>query len=437
MTGFNDLPNEIVLELWHHVLPPDDIASFALVSKRIFALATPSLREHHRLKSKYAVLKSDGSKDGNMLAHLLKDILLYPYIAFYVKDIRICDWQTCWEDPTLFPFDDVGTHALHVPYPEQDMGLFRDNICKAGNLFPCEEDFWISLLESGHEDPILVLLLGLLPNLCALSLEDIPLRTRLPTAIHRIAETPISTSFSKLRVVELSSSISGQSDHIQPFLLLPSVEKVSCYDLGDYLLVPNVPNYRVASRSSNLTELMFDSCPAMANHLPVLLKGIKELKKFTYVAISETVKSSWIRSCLLNNCQHSLEYLKVEPESEFEISNYACELGSLRLFEKLKTLHIEHSLLLDPVNGAFAVADLLPTFIEAIHLNCHYHLRSEVISLMRLVRSLVNAKRTTLPNLKILKYHFFDFHAADMHLRNQFNGLCQLCGKNGICFTFE
>ena len=38
-SGFHDLPTEIVLELWHRGLLPDDIASFALVLKRIFALA--------------------------------------------------------------------------------------------------------------------------------------------------------------------------------------------------------------------------------------------------------------------------------------------------------------------------------------------------------------------------------------------------------------
>ena len=191
MTGFNDLPNEIVLELWHHVLLPDDVASFALVSKRIFALATPSLKEHHRLRSKYAVLENESSKDGSMLAPLLKDVLLYPYIAFYVKNICVCDWHTRWNEPVpgvpslLGPeLDDAENYTWHVPYPEQDMELFRDGIRKAGNLFPCKKYNWIKLLESGHEDPILALSLGLLPNLCALSLEDPPVLTHLFTAIH-------------------------------------------------------------------------------------------------------------------------------------------------------------------------------------------------------------------------------------------------------------
>ena len=214
------------------------------------------------------------------------------------------------------------------------------------------------------------------------------------------------------------------------------MEKISCYNLDDFRRF-GVPNYPIP-QDSKLTELTFDSCRGVANRIPMLLKGIKDLKKFTYVVVGETVNPSWIRSNLLDHCRHSLEYLKMESESEFESSNYMYKLGSLRLFEKLKTLHVEHSLLLDSDgNGAFDVAYLLPTSIEAINLNCHYHHPSEVFSLMRLVRSLVSAKRTRLPNLKILKYHFFDSHDADEYLRNQCNDLRQLCGKNGISLTFE
>ena len=446
MTGFNDLPNEIVLELWHHVLPPDNIASFALVSKRIFALAAASLKEHHRLKSKYAIFESDGSTDGSMLAHRLKDVLLYPYIAFYVKNIRICDWHTCWEDPiedsALFPeLDDVGNYTSHVPYPEQEMTLFKESIRKAENLFPRKEDVWIRLLENGHEDPILALLLSLLPNLCTLSLEDYPVRTRLFTAIHRIAETTPSTCFSKLKNVELSHSVPNPSNHIKPFLLLPSVEKISCYNLDDYLRTFGVPNSRVASQSSNLTELIFDSCRGMADYLSVLLKEIKELKKFSYVAAGDTVDAPWIRSNLLDHCRQSLEYLKMDSESDLEYSAYLGRLGSLRSFENLKILHVEHSLLVDPDacgSRAFDIAELLPTSIEVINLTCHYHYPSEVISLIRpFVRSLAIAKRTWLPNLKILKCYYFEFHNALEYLRNHCNDLCQLCGEEGISLTFQ
>ena len=42
-------------------------------------------------------------------------------------------------------------------------------------------------------------------------------------------------------------------------------------------------------------------------------------------------------------------------------------MGSLRLFENLKTLDVEHGLLVDlDAIGDFNIVDLLPTFIEAI-----------------------------------------------------------------------
>lgn len=226
------------------------------------------------------------------------------------------------------------------------------------------------------------------------------------------------------------------------------MEKISCYDLNEYTRTYDVPNYRVASQSSNLNELIFDSCRGMADCLPVLLKEIKELKKFSYVAAGETVNALWIRSNLLDHCRQSLEYLKMESESDIECSAYVGRLGSLRFFENLKILHVEHSLLVDPDaygTGTFDIAELLPTSIEVINLTCHCHHPSEIISLIRhFVRSLVIAKRTSLPNLKILKYYFkiskyyfFDFRNADEYLRNDCNDLCQLCGKDGISLTFQ
>ena len=186
----------------------------------------------------------------------------------------------------------------------------------------------------------------------------------------------------------------------------------------------------------------------MADCLLVLLKEIKELKKISYVAADETLSAAWIQSNLLDHCRQSLVYLKMESESDVGSSAYVGRLGSLRFFENLKILHVEHSLLVDPDacgTENFDMAELLPTSIEVINLTCHYHHPSEVISLIRqVVRSLVIAKRTWLPNLKILKYYFkiskyyfFDFRNADENLRNECNDLCQLCGKDGIFIIFS
>lgn len=440
MTGFNDLPNEFVLELWHHVLPPHDIASFALVSKRIFAFAAPFIREYHRMKSKYAVIHKNGGHNGSILAHLLKDVLLNPLVALYVQELHVYDWHTHWKNPSpAFPhrldsdFDDPGNFLWHVPYPEQDMDLFRDCIRKANCVLPSEVDMWIQLLESGHEDPILALLLSLLPNLCKLSLEHHPEGTFLFATIRRIAETAPSTWLLNLRCIYLSEEapgLDGGMSLVKPFLLLPSVEKISCYNLDSRENGHGIPDFRIAPRSSNVTELIIDSCGGIARCISVLLEGIKALKKITYVAGGPKVDAFWIQYALHHHCRHSLEYLLIKSGSTSQHSEYMGTIGSLRSFDNLKTLDIEHSLLVNPdVPGDLDIGDLLPASIEAIYMTIS---RSALFSLRESIRCLVTAKRTRLLKLKRLSYHLSDVFDVVEYKRVRLFDMYQLCEFSGI-----
>ncbi len=405
MTGFDDLPNDLVLELWHHVLPPDDIVSFALVSKRIFALAAPFLKEYHRLRSKYSVISNYTDYtgfDGIMLAHLLKDVLLDPHIAFYVEELRVSEWQTCWQDPALV--NPIRRHpekayVAHAPYPEQDMELFRNGIQKAEYMmFPTGTDDWIQLLETGHEEPIVALLLSLLPNLRRLLLEHPPVQTPLFTTICQMIETAVPISFSKLKSIELVDVFSCQKEGIslvKSFASLPSLEKIECYAYVGGDEGPDIPECLVSPRSSNVTELVFDSYSDTVTPISVLLEGIKVLKKFTYIGHGEVFNLSELRTVLLNHCRHSLEDLKILPFGDVG-SKPADTLGSLRLFENLKYLEVYNRILVNLDANGCNIADLLPASIEAIDLT---GLWSEEVGHIRpVIRSLVSAKRTELPN---------------------------------------
>ena len=442
MTGFDDLPNDLVLELWHHVLPPDDIVSFALVSKRIFALAAPFLKEYHRLRSKYSDFANYRGYDGIMLAHLLKDVLFDPHIAFYIEELRICTWQTSWADPVHgTPINrradvDPKTYVFHVPYPKQDMELFRNGIRNAEYMFPVGIDAWIQLLETGHEDPILALLLSLLPNLRRLRLEYPPAQSRLFTTIRRMIETAVPVSFSKLESIHL---VSGQNEGISlitSFASLPSLEKISCYTYISCDQGPDIPECLVSPRSSNVTELVFDSYSDTATPIFVLLEGIKVLKKFTYVGHHTPFDLSGLRTALLNHCRHSLEYLKVLP-FEYVDSKQADTLGSLRLFENLKYLEVDHSILVNlDASGNCNVSDLLPASVEAIVMT---GLCSETLSHLRpVIRSLVSAKRTELPDLKRVEFSnlFGDWPSIFLdpgdYSSSESSDMRQLCDRNGV-----
>ncbi|CAF9919784.1 MAG: hypothetical protein ALECFALPRED_001297 [Alectoria fallacina] len=439
MTGFNDLPNEIVVELWHQVLPPDDIASFARVSRRIFALAAPFLKEYHRLKSKYSVFVNWTSYDGSIFAHLLKDVLLNPHIAFYVKKVCVYDWRSWWVNPAVgTPYsnpdtDDEKNYVWHVPYPEKDMELFRNGIRKAQYVLPSEVDIWIQNLESGDEDPVVTFLLCLLPNLRTLSLGELPFETLLSSTIRRIAENANSTTFSKLKSIQLAGSVFDQHECmslVKPFMLLPSVEKISCFNFENCRRERDIPDCFIAPQSSNVTELVFDSCGDIVERIPMLLEGIKGLKKFTFVAGCETVDAFWIRSALPNHCRHSLEYLKMR--FEYEPSNY---LGSLGLFENLRSLDVQHSSLVNPDAGDdFTIGNSLPTSIEAIDMTGQ---QSETVSHIRsCIMGLVSAKGTRLPNLKRLNYHPVGLLKSKKHFYVDFADMCRLCEGKGFILDF-
>ena len=100
MTRFSDLPNEIVTQVWRHVLFPEDIESFAQVSKATNTLAELSPQEYHWLKRKYTRWDNGYVGYGSELIHLLRDFLLYPHVALYVQELFVSDWRDGLEDPT-------------------------------------------------------------------------------------------------------------------------------------------------------------------------------------------------------------------------------------------------------------------------------------------------------------------------------------------------
>ena len=46
MTGFVDLPNELIIEVWRHVVDPKSVENFALTNKTIYVLGTKFIKEH-------------------------------------------------------------------------------------------------------------------------------------------------------------------------------------------------------------------------------------------------------------------------------------------------------------------------------------------------------------------------------------------------------
>ena len=337
MAGFNDLPNEVILSVWAHVLAPEDIASFASVSKQVFELGKSVLEGDRRLRSKYSIVETRIYRDDGVLAHVLNDVLLNPHIAFYIRHLHVYGCHESRESEWI-DYDDTDAQES-LSYPEPYMNLFRREIRSADYLFPSERNARIQLLEDGHEEPILESLLNLLPGLRTLKLEALPFVTDLFTVVYRMIKKSPSESFSRLRTVYLSGISSDENEGIalvKLFLLLPSVQKISCYCFAGLWPKRGVPGCVIAPRSSLITELVFDSSSDITQGLSSLLGGIKALKKFTYVLSTGTINASSLHATLLQHCRHSLQYLKLARfDCEYGNASFTGTLGSLHWFKNL------------------------------------------------------------------------------------------------------
>lgn len=175
MANFSKLPNEIVSEIWGYMLEPRDVESFAMVSKHVYAVGEPFVEEHNKLKRDFSFFHMNCWIRASTPAFLLKEVLLHPRVALYVSHLSIGPCLARWQDQ-----EDVDERDSydgwpsnrHVPYPDDIMVLFVEEIRKSC-ILPLDKDFnWIRSVKAGDEDPILALLLLHLPNLTTLSIMD-------------------------------------------------------------------------------------------------------------------------------------------------------------------------------------------------------------------------------------------------------------------------
>ena len=195
MASFSDLPNELVVEIWSHILQPKDIENFALASKTIRTLAGKILVDHRKLTRELSTFDISDSKSRFSPAGLLKEILTNPRVALYTKTVIISGLFHGWESEekgvnTLKASDpEAGedeSQYRHTPYAEEDMELFKQVMEKAKQFFDfkhlrqCQTttsakykiDHLRTIMEKhGSERPIMVLLLLLFTNLKTVAIE--------------------------------------------------------------------------------------------------------------------------------------------------------------------------------------------------------------------------------------------------------------------------
>lgn len=226
MARFSDLPNEIVLSIIC-LTAPDSIESLALVSKTLRKLGSACLEAHLSWKRAYSVYEC--GQPEKTLRNLLKDIFNNSIIASYVRELKVNGWRHEWND------DDDASEILHL-YSERMIARFLSAASEGASEVIADKSQMAKDINSGDEDPILALLLLILPNLQTLKLEDTgETQTYLFQLLKRIANAKLSEApLAKLTHVQImSKEAMGLCDLrlVADFARLPSLRSLCGWEI--------------------------------------------------------------------------------------------------------------------------------------------------------------------------------------------------------------
>ena len=417
MVSFSSLPNELLIEVWRHVLHPEDIESFALTSKEILALAEPFLGEHRTLKEKFSTYYTWRPGGNVSAAGLLKEITINPRVALYVKRLVINIWRGKWESPAMqvrfvskhFMLSEElndGIVYFHKPYAETDMQIFEQVVKR--NEYAFGDDMFevlIKAIRDGREDPIVALLLLLLTNIKHLTVTIMEDHPHFSQALQHVSNARDAQALRSLSEVELLSKFRyAAEDNLlmaKAFATLPSVKKISGSRIN------NAANHRrvkfnLSPRSSNVEILTYDcrneiDCSVDTVTFFELIKGFKGLKRFSYHSDTDQ-RMFAIRNALVANARFSLETLILKPRIPVRMS-----IGSFRGFKALKKLEIDqmHLADFDPRRGLYSV-DVLPSSLEELHLHEFHPKGFMCMDPRRIGMKLLEERDRHVPNLKLV-----------------------------------
>ena len=239
----------------------------------------------------------------------------------------------------------------------------------------------------------------------------------------------------KVREVILSCDPEDDSENmvfIKSFALLLSIKKLSCWNMGEGSSQSPFRDCHLPLQASNISDLTFDSCETISARLFEFLEGVKTLRRFTYLNPKHYFDPFWIWAALVAHARHSLERLMIHGADREQNPG---PMGSLRLFERLRTIETDiHFLVVAKPDADHSVADTLPRALEDLILSGDA--LKTISGIRRYVLALMEAKQIgRLPCLKKVQYNLqWDFMKEGLGFKD-FTDLYESCEKNGVDFT--
>ena len=313
MTRLEDLATEIILDILD-LVPPEDLESLSLVSKRVRQAASPLLDEHRkaleeqdRVWDRYLLKENFPSHEHtDTLADLLCIVSTDQRLAKMVQALRVRDetWldqklnRGSWRPNETF----VGAlpslrksrrHASH----RTRIQLLEDVVRQNDMVPEAEKDVWINRLRARCEATAILLLLCKLPALQNFQIDFLYADHSLPyhqflRMLERIlaglafplnSTPPVTRPCQILKhvMITFDECQFTSIDVVRLFLSLPSISSLSCSSL---VMEPGRPmtNTRTNLHRSTIKQLRFNDCALNLEALDEILPDVTSLENFTY-----------------------------------------------------------------------------------------------------------------------------------------------------------
>ncbi|KAG7001501.1 hypothetical protein G7Y79_00031g066160 [Physcia stellaris] len=271
-----------------------------------------------------------------------------------------------------------------------------------------EKQKWIWYLGLGDEDPVIAMLLLMLPNLTNLRLVDCESSKCIEYMATRISGTKDKPALTQLSAIELGDSVWGISPHNCDLMLslssLPSVKHLSASNLPSRnVLGTSLVRRQTSDRDfkSPITHVSFTNCALHHTMLSSIIAWLKNLTSFSFCSTRGSVSGfnsdhKWIRDALLLEAKDTLKDLNLYSwDEDF--------MGDFKDFTVLQNVSTSSKLLFGrDRNNKHTLAQMLPASIATLRLRDTGELGFEYH--LEMLGDLAKTKADTLPELVFLQY---------------------------------
>lgn len=413
MARFGDLPEEMVLSVWPFI-PTNTVESFALTCRRVYRLCAKTLTEYNVSKKRYKVLVNETRRDylsvatqarqssrSELLINPIVDLFRNPGLEHHMKQVVVAylaeDWFNTFGNDERERETTGNIDVLHHIL----------NNCKY--LREKEAVEWSDLIKRGYEDPMLGLLLYLLPNDRTINFDPYDKEpTKCLDLVKRMTWDQSCSALSRLSEVIIESA---EPDHtsdlsaITTFAMLPSVTTISgkyITDDGDFSTKWWESGCVFTPRGSNVKRLDLIEANLPSTCFYRLIGIFNALETFDYQPIPERWSEymPWppfdpyaIRHALARHSKSTLKTMSLtagKRQKRF--------MGPIRDFESLTSLTTDWRLLLRPGRlHSPELSEALPPSIEDVTLITDTLLDAKIA--VNLIEDLLSSKDVEHPNL--------------------------------------